>query len=132
MEPRVQTAPVAAAPGSPAQITDLPGSPAPAANVPESSRAAQIALAVCLVLLVGLLAYRGYGNRLGVRPTETVTARFDLNRAERSDLEGRLIERERRLETVRDEGARHRFTVSRSRVPLSSDRHEADVPFRYE
>ena len=59
----------------------------PVANAPGSPRAAQIALAVCVVLLLGLLAYRGYGNRLGARPTETVSARFDLNRADRSDFE---------------------------------------------
>jgi len=60
--------------------------PAPVANASGSSRSAQIALALCIAALVGLLAYRGYGNRLGARPTETA-ARFDLNRAERSDLE---------------------------------------------
>jgi competence protein ComEA len=39
------------------------------------------------MLLLGLLLYRGYGTGLGMRPTETVSVRFDLNRAERSDLE---------------------------------------------
>lgn len=39
------------------------------------------------VVLLGLLAFRGYGNRLGARPTEPVTVRLDLNRAERSELE---------------------------------------------
>lgn len=44
-------------------------------------------MAVCLVILVGLLAYRGYGVRYGVRPTEAVsTARVDLNNAERTEL----------------------------------------------
>jgi competence protein ComEA len=53
-----------------------------------SRREAQVALAVFLTILVGLLAFRGYGNRLGARPTEQVTAaRIDLNRAERSELE---------------------------------------------
>ncbi len=69
MEPPVAQSPVADASGSP------------------SSRSAQIALAVCVVVLLGLLAYRGYGNRLGTRPTEAVSARFDLNRADRSDFE---------------------------------------------
>ena len=40
-----------------------------------------------MVLLLALLAYRGYGHKLGTRPTETVSVRFDLNRAERSDFE---------------------------------------------
>jgi|SRR6266540_2734462 len=68
---------------------EAPVHKAPAADAAGSpvSRSAQIALAVCVVLLLGLLAYRGYGNRLGTRPTETVSVRFDLNRADRSDLE---------------------------------------------
>ena len=40
-----------------------------------------------MVLLLALLAYRGYGHKLATRPTETVSVRFDLNRAERSDFE---------------------------------------------
>ncbi len=40
-----------------------------------------------MVLLLALLAYRGYGHRLATRPTETVSVRFDLNHVERSDLE---------------------------------------------
>jgi competence protein ComEA len=64
---------------------ELPA-PAPVPPPPGSSRSSQIALALCIIALVGLLAYRGYGNRLGARPTESA-ARFDLNRAERSDLE---------------------------------------------
>lgn len=51
------------------------------------SRSAQFALAAVIVLLLGLLAYRGYGTGLGARPTETVSTRFDLNRADRSELE---------------------------------------------
>ena len=39
------------------------------------------------MLLLALLAYRGYGQKLSTRPTETVSVRFDLNRAERSDFE---------------------------------------------
>jgi competence protein ComEA len=52
-----------------------------------SPRSAQVALALCIAVLLGLLAYRGYGNRLGTRPTETVTARVDLNDAARAELE---------------------------------------------
>ena len=62
--------------------------PPPAtAEAPAATRAAQFALAAFLVFLLGLLAYRGYGPGLGARPTETVAARFDLNRADRSELE---------------------------------------------
>jgi competence protein ComEA len=50
-------------------------------------RSAQFALAACVFTLLGLLLYRGYGSGLGTRPTETVSVRFDLNHAERSDLE---------------------------------------------
>lgn len=51
------------------------------------SRSAQAALAVGLALLLGLLFYRGYGNHLGMRPTESAAARIDLNDAARSDFE---------------------------------------------
>lgn len=67
-------------PASP-PVADAPGSPN---RLP---RSAQIALAGCVLLLLGLLLYRGYGSGLGTRPTETVSVRFDLNRADRSDLE---------------------------------------------
>jgi competence protein ComEA len=50
-------------------------------------RSAQYALAACVVLLLGLLLYRGYGSGIGTRPTETASLRFDLNRAERTDFE---------------------------------------------
>lgn len=58
-----------------------PGSP----NLPpQSRRSAQLALAV----LVGLLAFRGYGNRLGARPSESLpTAKLDLNKADHTELE---------------------------------------------
>lgn len=62
------------------------GATAPALPVSDR-RSAEVALAVFVVVLLGLLAFRGYGTRLGARPTETVTARVDLNRAERSELE---------------------------------------------
>lgn len=62
-----------------------PGSPETQAP---SRRSAQVALAVFLAVLLGLLAFRGYGNRLGARPTETVASpRVDLNRAARTELE---------------------------------------------
>lgn len=38
--------------------------------------------------MLGLLAFRGYGARLGARPTEQApAARVDLNRADRAELE---------------------------------------------
>jgi competence protein ComEA len=59
----------------------------PAAPAP-SHRGRQFAFGVVLVLLFGLLAFRGYGNGLGARPTETVPpALTDLNRADRAQLE---------------------------------------------
>ena len=64
--------------------------PNPGTNTPNpsSQRSAQVALAVCLVVLLGLLAFRGYGNRLGARPTESASpARIDLNRADRTELQ---------------------------------------------
>lgn len=64
-----------------------PSAQTPVAPSSPVSRSAQIALAACVVLLLALLAYRGYGHRLATRPTETVSVRFDLNHVERSDLE---------------------------------------------
>ena len=64
-----------------------PGPQASTPSTPPVSRPAQVALAVFAAMLLGLLAYRGYGNRLGARPTEPVAARFDLNRADRAELE---------------------------------------------
>jgi competence protein ComEA len=58
--------------------------PPPAAN----HRGAQLALGVVIALLFGLLAFRGYGNGLGARPTQVVQpALTDLNRADRAQLE---------------------------------------------
>ncbi len=52
-----------------------------------SSRGAQVALCVFLVVLVGLLAFRGYGNRLGARPTEPAAVDLiDLNVADQQEL----------------------------------------------
>ena len=67
-------------------------SPAPALlpdpPAPRSRRSAQVALASFLVLMLGLLAFRGYGNRIAARPTDTVAAnRVDLNHADRTELE---------------------------------------------
>lgn len=52
------------------------------------SRNSQLALGVILALLFGLLAFRGYGNSLGVRPTQSArVALTDVNRADRAELE---------------------------------------------
>ena len=66
--------------------TPAPGAPAPA---PPDRRSAQVALAVFLVLLLGLLAYRGYGNGLRARPTELLptAGAVDLNTADVAELE---------------------------------------------
>ena len=67
--------------------TPAPASPG-AAELPTGRRSAQIALAVFLAILGGMLAFRGYGNQLGARPVDSVGAtRLDLNRADRVDLE---------------------------------------------
>lgn len=64
--------------------------PTPAATPPSSPatrRGAQVALGVFLVVLVGLLAFRGYANHLGARPTEPVAVDpIDLNSADASEL----------------------------------------------
>jgi competence protein ComEA len=63
-----------------------PGQPQP--PPPASHRGAQLALGVVIALLFGLLAFRGYGNGLGARPTQAVQpALTDLNRADRAQLE---------------------------------------------
>src|SRR5215207_5058353 len=55
---------------------------------PQARRSAQLALATFLVVMGGLLAFRGYGNRLAARPTETVVSgRVELNHADRAELE---------------------------------------------
>lgn len=62
--------------------------PTPAPNPPAAPRAAQVALGLFLAVLVGLLAVRGYGNRLSARPTDRVTVAdlTDLNTADASEL----------------------------------------------
>jgi len=65
-----------------------PPTPATPTPSPGTSRGAQLALGVCLALLFGLLALRGYGNSLGMKPTEPApAARTDLNHADRAELE---------------------------------------------
>jgi competence protein ComEA len=65
---------------SPASVPTTPTSPA-------TRRGAQAALGVFLAILVGLLAFRGYANHLGARPTEPVAVDLvDLNSADASEL----------------------------------------------
>ncbi len=54
----------------------------------EPRRPEHYALAVSLVLVLGLLLYRGYGNGYSARPTEQTTARLplNLNSADRTEL----------------------------------------------
>jgi competence protein ComEA len=60
----------------------------PQPSPPASHRGAQLALGTVIALLFGLLAFRGYGNGLGARPTQVVQpALTDLNRADRAQLE---------------------------------------------
>lgn len=64
--------------------------PLPTPPVPgPPQRAAHFALAAFAAVLLGLLAFRGYGTRLAARPTEPVSpaAAVDLNRADRAELE---------------------------------------------
>ena len=63
----------------------LPPSTANAPDAPSGS--AQAVLGIFLAVLLGLLAYRGYGAHLGARPTEPVaTDLTDLNAATPSEL----------------------------------------------
>lgn len=61
--------------------------PTPDGALPRSS---QLVLSAVAVLALGLLAYRGYGNGLGVRPTDHLPGaarhRVDLNAADRAEL----------------------------------------------
>jgi competence protein ComEA len=85
-------------PTTPPSVVPAPGSPEPVAAVSTpvvpptaatgSSRSAQITLGIILILTLGLLAYRGYGNGFGTRPIERASAPItDLNRADRAELE---------------------------------------------
>jgi competence protein ComEA len=59
----------------------------PAPTPTPTARGAQVALVVFLAVLVGLLAFRGYGNHLGARPTEPApTDLIDLNSADQSEI----------------------------------------------
>lgn len=59
----------------------------PASATPASSRGAQLALVVFVAVLVGLLAFRAYGGKVGARPTEAVHhTLIDLNTADQSEL----------------------------------------------
>jgi|SRR5579883_180139 len=61
--------------------------PTPSSASPATTRGAQVALGVFLAILIGLLAFRGYANRLGTRPTEpTTTDLIDLNFADQKEL----------------------------------------------
>lgn len=71
-------------------VPEKPSSAATPTVVP-TSRSSQFVLALFLVVLVGLLLYRGFGNRFGTRPTESVSPRpglqIDLNSSDAADLE---------------------------------------------
>lgn len=62
--------------------------PAPAPSPAATPRGAQVALCAFLAVLIGLLAFRGYGDRLGARPTDPVAAvdLTDLNTADQKEL----------------------------------------------
>lgn len=59
----------------------------PPAGAPATSGSAQAVLGIFLAVLLGLLAYRGYGSHFGARPTEPVAADLtDLNAAGEPEL----------------------------------------------
>lgn len=67
--------------------TPTPGGSASGSPSPATTRGAQVAFGVFLAILIGLLAFRGYANRLGARPTEpTTTDLIDLNFADQKEL----------------------------------------------
>lgn len=63
--------------------------PTPVPSQPPT-RSAQVALAAIGVVMVGLLAFRGYGHHLTARPTEhhpaAISRQVDLNTADRAEL----------------------------------------------
>lgn len=62
----------------------------PASTPSSTKRSAQVTLGLLLIALVCLLLVRGYGNRFGLRPTDTTPRpdlQIDLNTCERIDLE---------------------------------------------
>lgn len=70
-------------PADPVRSPATPASSAPAAR----SRSAQVALGVFLGLMLGLLLFRGYGGRVGARPSTPVApAPLELNRAAVDEL----------------------------------------------
>lgn len=59
----------------------------PPAGAPATSGGAQAVLGIFLAVLLGLLAYRGYGSHFGARPTELAAADLtDLNAAGEQEL----------------------------------------------
>lgn len=62
-------------------------SPTPASTPLRTPRSAQVALGVLLVVTLGLLAFRGYGNGVGAHPTEATPSQIDLNQADRAALQ---------------------------------------------
>jgi competence protein ComEA len=62
--------------------------PTPVPSPAATPRGAQVALGAFLAVLLGLLAFRGYGDRLGARPTDPVAAAdlTDLNTADQKEL----------------------------------------------
>jgi len=73
-------------PATPGVLAPIPTEPAPPAA--GTSWHAQLALGLFLGITLALLAFRGYGNGVGARPTERVSAPVtDLNRADRAELE---------------------------------------------
>src|SRR5262245_13070792 len=73
--------------------SEVPIPPTPPSATPQAanptSRSTQIASIVLLAMLAGLIGWRWYSDRYGVRPTETrsvAEVRIDLNKATKSEL----------------------------------------------
>ena len=68
-------------------MSSAPAPTPPAAAPGAPAGGAQAALGFFLAVLLGLLAYRGYGNQFGARPTDLAAPGLvDLNAADRSEL----------------------------------------------